>query len=814
MKKLLLATLAVLAVGAPAAAKSASQLRVYINPGHGGWTGNDRAMNVIGHSYPDTCAFYESNTNLQKGFGMMEKLIEMGVPFNRANGARNLSNNIVLSRVKNGAGQDRDLLEIAAECQNNNFDYFLSIHSNAASEATNTNFPFFEYHGLDSKTGNDGTTLQNNSWHMADATWGHIYENTHQKWTHYSMTNKNLRGEVSFNQNSWAPYWGNGYLACLGVMHHATPGFLAEGYFHTYQPSRHRAMNWDVCRVEGTAYARGVADYFGFAKDHKGIIYGIIRQSGKEFSHDLYHPNTATNDKYLPLNGVKVYLRQNGNIVAEYTTDNYYNGAFVFNVEPGTYTVECVKSGYANTTASYTVSSSKTLYPELWMSPGSSTPVDPVTPPDPSGNTVDYPDPVAEAGFSAQDSYTFYTRYIDQPVSEISGRMPRRVVARRDRLYILAVGGGGANPVIIVYDTHNKRVLRNLSLNGLIAGNARHIGDMALTADDVVVVTNETVNQFSDEEAANAGQTRGYTRMYRWANDSEGLPTGNPVEIGSSPMTGNWLRANAGHAMSYRGTINDGRMVVCAINTYDGSASNGKMFYNVHTIKNGAIASSTHINVVDNDYSWYSKLGELFTMHTSPGNSDYICFNSRQNQSRQYYVNADSQNMTDWCAIPDAALGQGAYGVGYFKYGNQNYMAMPQNSSDGANTGIRLINVSDYGNASLVSTSGTGISSRSVSGNAACDGIGYILKNAANTGQTRPFMDVYLVRDGAVTKFSTMDDYTSGVENISVDPEENPTAEPARFFNLSGQEMPAGAQLRPGIYIRVQNGKATKTVVR
>ena len=75
-------------------------------------------------------------------------------------------------------------------------------------------------------------------------------------------------------------------------------------------------------------------------------------------------------------------------------------------------------------------------------------------------------------------------------------------------------------------------------------------------------------------------------------------------------------------------------------------------------------------------------------------------------------------------------------------------------------------------------------------------------------------MDVYLVRDGAVTKFSTMDDYTSGVENISVDPEENPTAEPARFFNLSGQEMPAGAQLRPGIYIRVQNGKATKTVVR
>ena len=35
---------------------------------------------------------------------------------------------------------------------------------------------------------------------------------------------------------------------------------LVEGYFHTYQPARHRAQNDDVCRHEGHLYARGLID--------------------------------------------------------------------------------------------------------------------------------------------------------------------------------------------------------------------------------------------------------------------------------------------------------------------------------------------------------------------------------------------------------------------------------------------------------------------------------------------------------------------------------------------------------------------------
>ena len=75
MKKLLLsAAAALLALGASAGAPK--DVRIYINPGHGSWGGEDRHMGTVTHggpTYTDTAGFYESNTNLEKGFGMLEK---------------------------------------------------------------------------------------------------------------------------------------------------------------------------------------------------------------------------------------------------------------------------------------------------------------------------------------------------------------------------------------------------------------------------------------------------------------------------------------------------------------------------------------------------------------------------------------------------------------------------------------------------------------------------------------------------------------------------------------------------------------------
>ena len=80
MKKIMFTALALaMGVMSASAAKTAEELRVYINPGHGSWTPNDRPCTLVGHgeysrTNTDTLSFFESNTNLRKGFGVLEKL--------------------------------------------------------------------------------------------------------------------------------------------------------------------------------------------------------------------------------------------------------------------------------------------------------------------------------------------------------------------------------------------------------------------------------------------------------------------------------------------------------------------------------------------------------------------------------------------------------------------------------------------------------------------------------------------------------------------------------------------------------------------
>lgn len=746
-----------------ATAKSASQLRIYIDPGHGGYTSIDRPLPIINHSggngddanNPDTVKFYESNTNLQKAFGVMEKLIEMGFSFDRSKGARNFSNNIVMSR---NANWETNLATVREETDVNNIDMFLSIHSNAPgnSEPWNvTNYPLMLYRGYTSPRAEYALdyNLQVQSREMCWKLWRQIIENPHHHWNGYNTeSTAYISGDIDFYRDWTISGTSKGDAkGYLGVLRHHVPGLLAEGYFHTYGPSRHRAMNWDVDRVEGAAYARGIADYFGIPRENTGIIYGIIRDGDQTFWHSEYDHTSINNDKYLPLNGVKVTLRKGSYVVAEYSTDDHYNGAFVFTVEPGTYEADFVLDGYQDQTQTFTVGASRTIYPEVMMHKGNSSyrPLE-----------LNYPDPLKDTGIRGADSFSVRAEYSDVDIPGMSGRWPRRVFARNGLLYIMGVQGGGSNPILLVYDTRTRRVVRELSQSGMILGGARPIGDMALTADGHVVVCTEQFNQFNDNQASQAGVSRGRTRFYYWNNDLRGLPTGSPVELFSSTMTGNFYRANAGHAFSYSGTLANGRIVQSCINAYPGSSN--KIFYNIFNVRNRVLKEEgMFANTVSDDYSTYSSLGELFTMVPSPGHPDYICFNSRQNQSRQYYVGVDnySHNLNSWCHIPDASLGQGAYGAGYFRFGNVNYMVVPDNDANGKNSGVKLLDCGDYGNAVRCTLSGAGVETKDVGGYVAAHGEGVALRDGAGN-ITDGYINLYLVRDGKLTKYTSRKDAT------------------------------------------------------
>lgn len=377
MKKLALLFLALISLSLFAANR-----RVYINPGHGSWCANCRPMatipypNLASTGMPDTLGFYESNTNLWKGLYLRDKLQAAG------------GYTVLMSRTANGpAGStstannkyNRSLSEICEEVEANNIDYFISIHSNAATEGTNTNYPIILYRGTDSSEKVTGSKAR------ANASWDRLKEINTAGFEYYTSytSSRNVRGDLSF-------YTTSSTYGYLGALKHSAPGFLSEGYFHTYQPSRHRALNPDWCCQEGLRYFRGIVDYFGTTKDDKGYIMGAVRTKEKSVNHSLYTYNSKTNDKYAPIHGAKIVLRNaNGEVIKTdcyhyvkrmlknqdyYTTDNNYNGVFVFeNLTPGKYTLTVHAKGYKDYTQTVTVTANATTYPQIFLESGQGT---------------------------------------------------------------------------------------------------------------------------------------------------------------------------------------------------------------------------------------------------------------------------------------------------------------------------------------------------------------------------------------------------------------------------------------------------------
>ena len=358
---------------------TASATKVYINPGHGSWGSNCRPMATINYAAGDTLGFFESNTNLWKAFALEEKLKAAGFSVKMSR------------RASGGSGTNeynKALSTIVSETNNYGADYFLSIHSNAGpdgSDGSFANYPVLIYRGT------TGSPTIKNSDKMAKASAARLYDIFYttpknknggggpEPTTYYSPSNPRIVGDYSFY----------GYhLGVLGTNN--CPGFLSEGYFHTYSPARHRALNPDWCREEGIRYYRGIMDYFGKAKENVGYILGYVRSKTEKFSHTHYIPYPSSNDIYKPINGAKVVLRNDQGEVIKcncypyvkrmlknqdyYTTDHNYNGIFMFeNLAPGKYTVSVHANGYKDYTGTVTVTADKTTYPEIFLEKGQGT---------------------------------------------------------------------------------------------------------------------------------------------------------------------------------------------------------------------------------------------------------------------------------------------------------------------------------------------------------------------------------------------------------------------------------------------------------
>ena len=333
MKKIILSIFALCCF-----AMYASATKVYINPGHGSWGANCRPMATINYAAGDTLGFFESNTNLWKAFMLESKLKGAGFDVKMSR------------RASGGSGTNefnKALSTICTEAENYGADYYISIHSNAGpdgSDGSFANYPVILYRGY---TGEPKVT---NSDKMAKASMARLYDIFYKTkydptsggpefTTYYSPSNPRIVGDLSF-YNTTSTY---GYL---GALKHDIPGFLSEGYFHTYSPARHRALNPDWCREEGVRYFRGIMDYYGKSAEKVGYVLGYVRSKTEKFSHTHYVPHSSSYDVYKPINGAKIVLRNDQNEVIKcncypyvkrmlkdqdyYTTDHNYNGIFFY----------------------------------------------------------------------------------------------------------------------------------------------------------------------------------------------------------------------------------------------------------------------------------------------------------------------------------------------------------------------------------------------------------------------------------------------------------------------------------------------------
>lgn len=299
-------------------AQNFTGLKIMLNPGHGGHDSDDRFIATTG--------FWESEGNLTKGLYLRDILQGYGAQ-------------IVMSRVTNFTSDDLPLSQICQIANNNNVDYFQSIHSNAFDGKTNYPLTLFR--------GTDAAPVFPAAKQMAIIEYNHLKTELRHPWT----GGVNARGDFSFYGNTS----GLGVLRTLNM-----PGVLSEGSFHDYIPESWRLQNLDYRYLEARSLARTFIEYWQKNPDPNGTIAGIVRDPLKPFP---YFAIASSNDGKHPLDSITVRLEPSGKV---YTGDKMKNGFFFFDsVAPGSYKVIISAYQYMTDTVNVTVIANKTSFADL-----------------------------------------------------------------------------------------------------------------------------------------------------------------------------------------------------------------------------------------------------------------------------------------------------------------------------------------------------------------------------------------------------------------------------------------------------------------
>lgn len=758
-RTILLITTALLALTVSAADLTGK--RIYINPGHGSFGPNDRPMatipypNLTSTGMPDTCGFYESNTNLWKCLYLGEKLKAAGAtviysrtecgpwPYAKVDGQYPDYTWEAYQNLADYTQYNRSLTEICEEVEANSIDYFISVHSNAATDGTNSNYPLVLYRGYDDIT---TAPAEGENCYVAGSR-----EKAEKIWSYRNAimlsgidpssaykTSANIRGDINFYGSSstrTSAASGTTYRGYLGVLKHGASGYLVEGYFHTYQPARHRALNPDYCHQEGLAYYRGIIDYYGADTETTGYIMGTVKDLHNKITNSLFNYAPKTNDQWLPCNGAVVTLKKGGVVVDTYNVDTLYNGIFVFeNLVPGDdYTLDATCDGYKPLMDEYkeafSVKANETTYSMLYLEDESYTP--------PTVVYYNYPEPEQPAYLQLAGSYEMTQSFVGKKLPEVlAEKTIRRVLYRDGNLYVLAVDAT-KEPTLVEVDAESQTVKATLPTDfcTVVTTNGYKLSDIAFTADGYLVGCNMEHTAFDATQAKPNGDEGTFNdwNLYKWENSAAGWTGALWFATKTTATAGNFYNAYTGGTLAYSGTLAEGVLTSTALTT--GTSTEIRLV--IYSIAEGA--STGAIYNKDNTVFKENLLGNL-NFVVSPRDDESLII-STENKGRMEYKLTMT---TGQAPVKQGTFASPYCGANYFKYAHRDVMVTPTEDAEGKNTGVALYDITDgLDKAALIKTTNTILDAAEATYTMAAG----VVKNEDIT--------LYLVRDNALAKFTT-----------------------------------------------------------
>lgn len=640
MKRLALLIVSILTIFT-AQAIDLTGVKIYINPGHGGYDSNDRSIWTIPvpevWTSPD--GYWESKSNLVKGLALKELLEAAGAT-------------VIISRTDNTSGirdgeqfvggGDRDLSEIAEEANANNVDHFLSIHSNALN--TTTNYLLLLYHGY-----NDQPTIAQ-SLPMVQSSGLSQINNPLTVWTSPTPM---LRGDFTF----YGDNLGLGVLRPLTV-----PGFLSEGSFHDYPPETHRLMNNDFCRLEAIRFFQHFHNYFKRDMPTTGTITGFVK-SENELVDILNQPKftyrPGSDDQWLPLNEatVKLLNADGSQVLQTYITDNWYNGIYAFyDLKPGNYKLSFSLENYESKTVDVTVTASEITYSKAFLKN-----INIIVP--------DYPAPEQGDGATALSQYDFITDGNIENPAWLNSSSIRRILQRNGKLYVLTT-----DPKIIVINAETQEIIKELELTG-ITGGSSILSDIAFSADDVLLAC----NKITDASATTM------FKVYKWENDDAA-----PTVLFTTQKQANTTNAEIGETFTVAGAISN----LYIYYTVKSGANYRIVGLNY---KNETKSVTDKYMGADTNYP-VSIWGEHVKFTISPSGYDHIIVDSDVMHTTEYKFDwsaVDGAALLKKGELTVTEVPVAAYGNTFARYAGHLFMATPVCNADATKAGIALFDVTN-----------------------------------------------------------------------------------------------------------------------